>query len=381
MPRIPATLAFIVMCALVAGCGPTAGKTGGNGNFTTPVAGSSPATASPSSSETPLVSPPATPSPSASIDRPPTVSGAYGVLADLLAGSNYAVAIVGVDGKVAANTQATTPTTPSCPRVGAAAVPYPVSTSNNAAYFMDAAGAVRWLSPSGSTSKSPVITLPIGPTTRSVFAVSPDDSRMAVAVIDFSPNGAATRLFVDDLGVGGAHNLIFSETGQYTLWPIGWHAGYLVVAKVAACTNGIGPIWSGQVELHVVDPTTAVRKYTLGGSGCTILGPVSEGGLVCQVGTQGHEVDWTGKTFASFDSGGTESFLSPDGKTLAIITDNATNLHYTLINGMQACVFIDDSHLLSGGDAQSQPKVAVPNGSITPVSATGDCAGRVPGSL
>src|SRR5207249_654951 len=52
------------------------------------------------------------------------------------------------------------------------------------------------------------------------------------------------------------------------------------------------------------------------------------------------------------------------------------------IPGMFACTWLDDTHVLSGGDAQHQPRVAdVVNGRIAPVAAQGDCAGRLPGGL
>ena len=50
--------------------------------------------------------------------------------------------------------------------------------------------------------------------------------------------------------------------------------------------------------------------------------------------------------------------------------------------GMFACTWLDDTHVLSGGDPQHQPRLAnVANGSMVPVAAQGDCAGRLPGGL
>ena len=304
------------------------------------------------------------------------------MLLDPFQGANYVLSLVGVDAKVVAGSQVSLPGVVRCgQQLGS--VPVPVSTSNRAAYYMDASGAVRWISPVAK-SGDPVITLPAGPSTRSVFAVAPDDSQIAVAVIDFASGGTTTRLFVDDLTAGGAHKLIFTETGLSTLWPIGWHGGDLVVAKVTACTDGNGPACCQQQELHVVNAATAARKYTIGGPTCVIAGPPSAGGAVCENSgfTQANEVNWTGGTFKSREiTGPTEALISPDSQSLAMVTNNDTNLSYTIIIGVQSCEWIDSSHLLSGGDAQSQPKVAVPNGKITPVSATGYCAGRIPGAL
>ncbi len=49
---------------------------------------------------------------------------------------------------------------------------------------------------------------------------------------------------------------------------------------------------------------------------------------------------------------------------------------------MVACGWIDASHVIAGGDTQSQPRVGdVASGNISPVAAQGLCAGRIPGSL
>ena len=49
---------------------------------------------------------------------------------------------------------------------------------------------------------------------------------------------------------------------------------------------------------------------------------------------------------------------------------------------IRACTWLDDTHVLSGGDPQHQPRLAnVANGSMVPVAAQGDCAGRLPGGL
>jgi len=52
------------------------------------------------------------------------------------------------------------------------------------------------------------------------------------------------------------------------------------------------------------------------------------------------------------------------------------------ISGLFACTWIDDTHVLSGGDSQHQPRVAeITAGAMVPVAAQGDCGGRIPGGL
>ena len=198
-----------------------------------------------------------------------------------LSSASYTVSLVGIDGRVVASQVASTPGTVTCAGQAAGVVPPPVSTSNSRVYFMDALGVVRYLAPNGDAGQ--VITLPIGPARRSLFAVSPDDALMAVVVIDFVAGGANTSLYMYQLQPGGAQLLLFRQTGSYILWPTGWHGTTnLVLAKVPSCTQGGGPLCCGPQEFHVVDPKTAVRRFTVGGAACVISGPPSPAGAVCE---------------------------------------------------------------------------------------------------
>ena len=372
----PRTLALVLIAsAVAAACG---------GSGTT-------ATRSPASS-TRLASPSTIPSQSPS---PVPVSSDYGVLVSALSSSSYTVSLVGPDGRVVASQQANTPGTVTCANAAAAIVPPPVSTSNTRVYFMDALGVVRYLAPNGDTG--PVITLPIGPARRSLFSVSPDDALMSVAVVDFTAAGASTKLYLYQLQPGGTQVLTFSETGAYTLWPIGWHGTTsLVVAKVPSCTQGGGPFCCGPQELHVIDPRTAFRRFTIGSPTCVIVGPPSPAGAICEDTTayaQANVVNWTGVTTHAYPiAGPTPAYIAPssgggvEGLTeMAFITNGSdTTIAATsrTFAGMQVCGWIDDTHVLSGGDAQHQPRVGdLTSGSVVPVAAQGDCAGRIPGGL
>ena len=101
-----------------------------------------------------------------------------------LSSASYTVSLVGIDGRVVASQVASTPGTVTCAGQAAGVVPPPVSTSDSRVYFMDALGVVRYLAPNGDAGQA--ITLPIGPSRRSLFAVSPDDTLMAVVVLDFA---------------------------------------------------------------------------------------------------------------------------------------------------------------------------------------------------
>ena len=184
---------------------------------------------------------------------------------------------------------------------------------------------------------------------------------------------------------------MFSETGASTLWPVGWHGiNNLVVAKVPSCTQGGGPFCCGPQELHVVDPDTATRRFTLGGTTCRVAGAASPAGVACidpNSFTKANVVDWTAvtrRTVTFVNPGPQLAFLSPNGNRVALVSNTGTLIAETStsIAATFACAWIDDTHLLSGGDSQHQPRVAdVSTGGILPVAAQGDCGGRLPGGL
>ena len=315
---------------------------------------------------------------------PSPLTSAYGVLISPLTTSNYTVSLVGIDGRVIASAQASTPGSATCANAAAAVVSAPISTSNARVYYMDALGVVRYLAPNGDAGRA--TTVPIGPTRRSMFAVSPDDQRIAVIVDDFTASGAATRLYVEDLNGGGHHAEIFGQTGAFTLWPTGWHGtNNLVLAKVPSCTQGGGPGSAGPQEFHVNDPATAFRRFTVGGPGCLIAGTPSPAGAVCESDSQATVLTWTAATVRTFPvQGFTPAYLSPNGSLVSTIVNGDTVIQETgkTFPGMQACGWIDDGHVFSGGDAQRQPRVAdVSMGTVVPIAAQGDCAGRLPGGL
>jgi len=305
------------------------------------------------------------------------------VLATAATSDTYTVSLIGTDGSVVSSATASSPTSVTCGDASAADVPLPVSTSDTRAYFLDAQGNVRFLTPNGETGIATRVAG--GGNTRSIFAVSPDDQRIAVVKETFNSSGSTSVLYVENLNGGGNHLQIFSETGAFSLWPVGWHAGALVVAKVSSCA-GSQPLPSGPIELHVISPTNASRIATVGGPGCVVSLPASPAGAVCENGafTKANLLDWSGATRKSLTiQGPTPAYLSPDGTEVALVVDGQTTFagaKQTL--DMVACGWIDASHVIAGGETQSQPRVGdVVSGNISPVAAQGLCAGRIPGSL
>jgi hypothetical protein len=374
-PSKAATL--FVLAAIAASCGGT--PTGGSGTTAS-------RSASPSASASAAGSPSAAP---ASSPSPPPVTGAYGVLYGSQAASSYTVSIIGVDAKVVASAQVSTPPLATCANAAAALTSPPVSMSNSRVYFEDAQGAVHYLGPNGDTGTATTVPAP-STSRRAMFSVSPDDSRIAVIVDDFNSSGASTRLYVENLSGGGNHLDLFSETGAYSLWPVGWHGtNNLVLAKTPSCTQGGGPFCCGPLELHVVDPATATRRFTLGSSSsCLIAGSPSPAGVVCENNgsfSQGTWLNWTAGTVRTLALNGPAfAYVSPGGQFVAFVDNSGTSftIGAPAIAGIFACTWIDDNHILSGGDAQHQPRVATATTSaMVPVAAQGDCGGRLPGGL
>lgn len=309
----------------------------------------------------------------------------YGVLVTTGPLDTYSVSLVDVTGKVVAAAQPSNPTLVTCADGTGAVLPLPVSTSSTRVYFLDQQGNVDYLTPNGETGKATHV--PSGGSVRSMFAVSPDDTRIAVVENTYGASGVTTVLYAEDLNGGTNHVKLFSETGAYTLWPIGWHGtSDLVVAKVPSCAQGCATATCGPLELHVVDPATAGRRFTLGGSTCLPVGAATPAGALCENGafSQVRILSWTGAVVQSFPiQGPTPAYLSPDGTRVALVVNSSTTFagaKQTL--DMIACGWIDNTHVLAGGDTNSQPRIGdVTTGDITPVSAQGVCGGTIPGGL
>jgi len=316
------------------------------------------------------------------------LTGAFAVLVTPVSADNYTVSIVDVNGKVVGSAQASSPTAVTCADAAGAVVPLPVSTSDDRAYYMDSQGVVRFLTVQGETGRA--ATVRAGGGIRSMFAVSPDDRRIAVILNQYTSAGVALKLYVEDLNGGGNHLDIFSSSGATGLWPIGWHGtDNLVVAKMPACSQGGGPFCCGPIELHVVDPATALRRFTIGGPTCLIAGPPSAAGAVCEDTnfTRASVVNWNGVTMRMFPVPGPQpAYLSPDGRVVALFNYEGTGVTKfdgaTTTLNMQTCGWIDSTHVIAGDYGQPPSRIGdVTTGKVVTVAVRGTCAGRLPGGL
>ena len=356
---------------------------------------------SPSASHSPRAgaSPSSTASPSSPTGGP--LTGAYGLL--LSAGT---LQLIKTDGSVAAEVPVAAASTQSCSgQQDRLVAPPPVSASNDEVYFRDGDTRIRMVVPPGSAAD--VTSVPGGPNIISFFSVSPDDQQIAVFTENVSSGtGIDERLYVEDLHGGGHHVDIYTtqvpkdERGT-TLWPMGWHGGALVLAVFRACTSeasGLQPR-----EWHVSNAVSGARVATISGTNCVLSTWPSAGGVGC-MDPQGVTTlyNWAGKvvsvTGPGIQGAGSTTGLSPAGQSIFFSTGTSLGQStpttrivqlgpgpYTTVPGHAACGWIDEDHLLAG-DAVIQFAAETPGNlqvtaTATPLEASGQCAGRFPGSL
>lgn len=225
-------------------------------------------------------------------------------------------------------------------RIGDDVSPPPfASTTSDAVYYLNGQALMR-LQPGGTPVH--IRDLPGSSSVRMAFAVSPDDKKIAIAILTFAttssspsptvPKYLGMKLFVEDLN-GSNHVDIFSSN-TVAEWPVGWHGSDLVIA-VGAGPNGYGGSlipdpYFAFAGIHVADSATGQRKATLCG-GLPAVGLGTSKGILCakENGLGPTTItpvpmafsDWSGKETdlgLSCINGG----LQPAGDDIACDTDN-----------------------------------------------------------
>ena len=263
------------------------------------------------------VSVPATASSPATATSAPTEPA---VLAVIVGGGspNQSLTIVGSDGKIYAKASPRG-------RSGDFAFQPWVSTSNTAAYYLDGDSALMRLRPGGSPVH--IRDLAGSSFVHAVFAVSPDDRRIAVALLTYGPtpsgpgvvdaNYQGMKLYVEDLAGSNHVDLFASSTAVE--WPVGWHGAGLVMAVSLKQIPGLGlnsrPYYAF-VGIHVVDAANGVRKATLCG-GSVELGPATQAGVLCSASNYFVRSDWVGKETPTIIEVCAGPALQPNGEDIA----------------------------------------------------------------
>ena len=228
-------------------------------------------------------------------------------------GPTYTVSLVGVDGRVAA-----TATGAKRNRPAGTLVQMPnLSASDSRLYYLDGDSKVMFMRPDGTTGAA--TNIPVDSNSAAVFAVSPDDTRIAVAIITY-PYPVKTRIYVENLAGGGNHIELFSS-GTVMEWPVGWHQEHLVIAVGinAQPQNAYEGFAYGYNGYHVADATTGTRISTVC-NGYTAFNPPVPAGTVCGSNTStSYEVsDWSGTARPiPADAGCAGGAISPDGVLIA----------------------------------------------------------------
>jgi hypothetical protein len=148
-------------------------------------------------------------------------------------------------------------------------------------YFLDGETRVKALSMDGTVSTIKDIAAP--PNSQVVFSVSPDDSRMAVSIItlatSFRPAGPFTdHMYVEDLTTTANRVDLYSSTTAGK-WPVGWHAGNLVVGLGSPDPYDLENPY-GVIGYELVDPRTG---RTLAALDCS-QGLLVSAGTACVTG-------------------------------------------------------------------------------------------------
>ncbi len=266
------------------------------------------------------------------------------------------------------------------------------SVSATHVYFLDGEADLKSLSPGGTVTL--VRHLEVEPNSNLAFAVSPDDRRIAVAVITYRTASSAEpfslRLYVEDLAAGANRTAVFSSS-SLAEWPVGWRAGGIVLAiGRPGVFTGFNPY--AAVEYHLVEPETWALRAVLTCS----FGPLVAAGSACwkQAPPALGVEDWNGNA-RSFRLDPNRSLgrlqtaylaLSPAGGRVAgaVRADPAggydtelfeDGFEALLVAGAAPLGWLDESHLLV--NAPTGPALAaVPGGALTPISGLSPLPGQ-----
>lgn len=367
MQRI--ALAFVLLLT-ACGTGTVTSTSRGGAGGPSPVASSSPATRPP----------------------PAAVAAAIAVVNPSVSGATFTVSLVAADGRVLGTAQGSGNSAFQCADQPSAAIGPPVvSTSNRRAYYL-AGDVIKWIDATGGAGSAAKV--PIGARIAVAFSVAPDDSRLAVNVLDYSRYPLSQRLYVANLDGSGARDIYAvtddaNDRPTAAVWPIGWRGGNLVLAyKAITCTQGGGPGLALPNSYHVVRATDAVRVMSIGSDFETTVLDVGPAGALyfAPINSEVGFERWDGTFGASRPATAPAAALSPDGVHEAVAMSDGIhvfgpNSPADAIGNAADFLWIDNDALFLGGTAQEQPRIWRLGGSPIPVSAAGAAQGRIPGTL
>jgi hypothetical protein len=315
--------------------------------------------------------------------------------------TGYQIQLVGADGRIAHSTTARNRGF----KGGLLDLPV-TSTTSSRVYYLDGDSDIRYLAATGQIGTAYHIAMT--PKQLAGFAVTPDDRRIAVTLIDYAKEPSRMSLFIDDLA-GGHRVEIFSSSTVYE-WPVGWHQGHLVLAvSPIAFVQNAGDWFMGSRGFHIIDPASGNRLETI----CEdIQGntpfPTSPWGGICLIYPKvASVVSWDGvkRELLVGDQCRTAGPPSPDGSQVAVLGRNrvcggAANDPLRLIDSRGRVAasravgnplgWLDNLHLIfqedlppfSPASATAPIKfLDVADSSVVVVNASGFFVGTLPGGL
>jgi hypothetical protein len=268
-----------------------------------------------------------------------------------------------------------------------------VSASDTRLYYLDGDSTVRALTPGGTPAT--VTRVPGSTKAHAGFAVSPDDRRIAVSVIDYTSDPATLRLYVEDVVGGSNHIELFSSKSTY-VWPVGWSQGKIVLAVGPAVAQFGAPNPYDAIDgYHVVDAANANRLSSVCPTPEAGLGLIEPAGALCGSSSARFIESWSGSKH-EVKNAAECSVMSPSGQRLAcggqlatgtvpifILEADGTRTQ-TPARGFGPLGWIDETHLIfaSGpGSSSGINLLDVRTGAITTVAPDGTFVARLPGSL
>jgi hypothetical protein len=210
------------------------------------------------------------------------------------------------------------------------------SISSTHVYFLDGEAQIKSLARDGTVASVQRIDAPAN--SQVMFAVSPDDRRIAVSVVTLAtkrlPAAFSDRMYVEDLATG-LHRVDLYSSSTLSEWPVGWHSGELVVA-LGGPELGTYDNPYGAIAYVLVDPATGRRLQSID---CA-FGLLVAAGSACASGALGKQAwDGTESTFATSGKPTPHEVadeltihLSPDGNRIAeAVTDRTTGATSTIV--------------------------------------------------
>jgi hypothetical protein len=195
---------------------------------------------------------------------------------------------------------------------------------------------------------------------------------------------------------GGGHSVEVERSATLYGWPVGWHSGNLVLARIPAFGGAPNP--NAATAYALVNSSTGENLGYLGGMTCPVVGPLSRAGTAC-VAARCHCImaaDWSSKQNPTYTYADQSEFnwaaLSPSGHAVifseiygprtgaGIWRDGSITFTSTWSSGLSQ--WLDETHAAfscQGGGCYTIEDLG--GGTTVQVTLPGEIAAVLPGGL